>query len=294
MDRRQFIKLSSLATASFAVSHLPSAFPARPSFKLSVMLGIVFGPYKIPILEQIKKVKEADYPAFEFINWQDQDLDAVRKRKEELGLEISSIVLAKRDKTRPSLTNPQDRPAFLEALKESIDAARKVGTNALIVLTGNEVPSLSREQQHDSIVEGLRAARQIVEPAKITLLLEPLNTYVDHKGYYLYSSKEAFDIIQKVNSPYVKVLFDMYHIQIMEGNIIATLKANIDKIAHFHVADVPGRHEPGTGEVNWANVLKAIHETGFKGYVAMEFRPTIDPVESLRNVKKQMYDMLTS
>jgi hydroxypyruvate isomerase len=115
--------------------------------------------------------------------------------------------------------------------------------------------------------------------------VEPLNIAVNHKGYYLYSSAEGFDIIRAVGSPNVKLLYDIYHQQVTEGNLIQTITENIELIGHFHVADVPGRHEPGTGEINYANVLKAIDETGYNGYVGLEYAPKASALESLRKVK---------
>ena len=127
----------------------------------------------------------------------------------------------------------------------------------MLVTTGNEIEGVRRGNQHQSIVDGLKLAAEILEGAGITFSLEPLNILVNHKGYYLYTSEEGFQIVDQVGSPNVGLLFDIYHQQITEGNLIANITASIDKITHFHVADVPGRHEPGTGEINYRNVLRA-------------------------------------
>ena len=113
-------------------------------------------------------------------------------------------------------------------------------------------------------------------------MVEPLNILVNHRGYFLSQSKEAFQIIDEVGSSNVKILFDIYHQQISEGNLIANITANIDKIGHFHVADNPGRHEPGTGEINYTNVFAAIRKTGFDGFVGMEMWPVGDHAEAVR------------
>ena len=122
-------------------------------------------------------------------------------------------------------------------------------------------------------------------PHELIMILEPLNTLVNHAGYFLNFTNEAFDIVREVGSPYLKILFDIYHVQIMEGNLIATIRKNIASIGHFHVGDVPGRHEPGTGEINYANVFKAIRELGYKDFVAMEYTPAKDPMTTLAEVK---------
>ena len=115
--------------------------------------------------------------------------------------------------------------------------------------------------------------------------IEPLNPQDNHANYYLNRTSEAFDIVREVASPFVKVLFDIYHIQIMEGNLIDTIRKNIASIGHFHVGDVPGRHEPGTGEINYANVFRAIRETDFRDFVALEYMPSKDPMATLAAVR---------
>jgi hydroxypyruvate isomerase len=134
-------------------------------------------------------------------------------------------------------------------------------------------------------VEGLKRGHDVVAPHGITLIVEPLNTLVNHAGYYLNYTREAFEIMREVASPYVKILFDIYHVQIMEGNLIDTIRKNIGHIGHFHVGDVPGRHEPGTGEINYRNVFKAIGELGFRDFVAMEYMPSKDAMTTLAEVR---------
>jgi hydroxypyruvate isomerase len=120
--------------------------------------------------------------------------------------------------------------------------------------------------------------------------VEPLNPKGDnHNNYYLDRTAEAFAIVKKVGSPYVKILFDIYHVQIMEGNLIETIRKNIGDIAHFHVGDVPGRHEPGTGEIHYGNVFRAIAETGFRDFVAMEYVPSKDAMRTLIETRALAY-----
>ncbi len=114
------------------------------------------------------------------------------------------------------------------------------------------------------------------------LVFEPLNTLVDHKGYYLYSSEEAFRIADQVNSPKVKVLYDIYHQQITEGHLIKRITKNIDKIGHFHAAGNPGRHELYFGEINYSEVFKAIDETGYTGSIGLEYFPIEEPEKGIK------------
>jgi hydroxypyruvate isomerase len=183
-----------------------------------------------------------------------------------------------------SLVDPATRAAYLTGLQESLVAARQLNCRTLISQVGDAREGVSREEQHACLVEGLRQAAPLLEAADVTLVIEPLNELVDHAGYYLIRSDEAFAIVDQVGSPRVKVVFDIYHQQISEGHLIHNLTANIDKIAHFHAAGNPGRHELSVGEIDYPSVFAAIQATGYDGYVALEYWPTRDPAEGLREV----------
>ena len=129
---------------------------------------------------------------------------------------------------------------------------------------------MSRAQQQQNVIEGLRRAAELLENTELTLVVEPLNVLVNHPGYFLVHSEEAAQIMEAVNSPHVKILFDIYHQQISEGNLIGNIREYYPYIDYFQVGDVPGRQEPGTGEVNWRNVFRAIYELGYRGIVGME------------------------
>ena len=156
---------------------------------------------------------------------------------------------------------------------------RKVtlGTNVLV--------TSERCSQKSPRFAAIYPRHDVVAPHGITLIVEPLNTLVNHAGYYLNYTREAFEIMREVSSPYVKILFDIYHVQIMEGNLIDTIRKNIAHIGHFHVGDVPGRHEPGTGEIDYGNVFRAIRELGFRDFVAMEYMPSKDAMTTLAEVR---------
>ena len=117
--------------------------------------------------------------------------------------------------------------------------------------------------------------------ANLTAIIEPLNSLVNHKGFFLTTCVEGSKLVREVDNPRVKLLFDIYHEQVQEGNVIRTLTAAADIVAVFHIADNPGRNDPGTGEINYPNVYKAIQKSGYTGYVAMEYLPIGDQVDSL-------------
>ena len=237
---------------------------------------------ELPFLERVERVKRLGYPAFEFWEWKNKDIDAIIRKKSELGLEIATMM-----GTGWKQLNTEDaRKTFVSDIQASIATAKRLGVRTLIVTTGSEDKRISRAEQHANYVTALKAAAPFAEQAQLTLVLEPLNTKVDHPGYYLQTAREGFEILDEVGSPSVKMLFDIYHHQIMEGNVIQDITKNISRIAHFHVADVPGRHEPGTGEINYANVFRAIAASGYQGFVGLEFKPSRDADETLRAVLK--------
>jgi hydroxypyruvate isomerase len=159
----------------------------------------------------------------------------------------------------------------------AVEAARKMDSKRLVVLTGNELGGLSRPEQMANAVAALKAVAPLLEKSGITAVVEVLNTYVNHAGYFLYYIRDGAELVDRVGSPNVKILFDLYHTQVMEGNLIENLRTYIAHTGHFHVADVPGRNEPGTGEINYRNVFRAIYDLGdrYTGYVSLEYRPKV-------------------
>lgn len=233
----------------------------------------------LPIPDRVKKLADAGVAAFEFWGWSNKDLDEIKQAKDEFGIPVATFSCE-----MPSLVDASNQSKWSESAEKSIEAAKKLDCNRLLLTTGNELEDVTRAEQHESIVNALKSVAKLLEDAGIILTLEPLNILVNHPGYYLYSSAEGFEILDEVGSPNIKLLYDVYHQQITEGNLIATIEANIEKIGHFHVADVPGRHEPGTGEINYRNVFKAISESSYDGYVGLEFWPSGSVNEAVKSV----------
>ena len=236
--------------------------------KFSVCIEMIFN--KMPIEERIRQVARSGARAFEFWGWQDKDIDQIGRAARANKLKVSSII----GNPGVSINDPKNKAAFKKILGESLAVAKKLRTRCLIITTGQEMPKVSRTRQHNAIVAALKAGAPMCEEAGVTLALEPLNTKVDHVGYYLGTSTEAFEIIDKVASPAVKVLYDIYHMQIMEGDVIRTMTQNASKIGHLHAADNPGRNEPGSGELNYPNVFAAIKKMKYTGFTGLEFTPT--------------------
>ncbi|MGQ9609123.1 MAG: hydroxypyruvate isomerase family protein [bacterium] len=254
--------------------------------KFSVCIEALYG--KIPnYVERIERVASVGMKAFEFWGFGNKDIDAIKSAKDKYGLEVATFGA---DVGGP-LVDPANRSKIVDGLKRSAEIAHKLDCKSLIVTTGNEIPGVSRDEQHKSIVDGLKIAAKVMEDEGLTLCLEPLNILVNHKGYYLYTSSEAFQIVDEVGSPNIKILYDIYHQQITEGNLITTITANIGKIGHFHLADVPGRHEPGTGEINYRNVFKSISQTGYDKFVGLEYWPIGSDDDSLKMLLDMTKDL---
>jgi hydroxypyruvate isomerase len=250
--------------------------------KYSVCSSAVYSG--LPLAGTLARIRAAGFGAYEFWSWWDQDLDALDEARRRTGLKTAAMC------TRfTALNDPSARGAYIEGLTASIQVAKRLKCPTLISQVGSEIPGVPREEQHRSIVEGLRACRPMLEDSGIVLAIEPLNTLVNHKGYYLARSDEGFEIVREVDSPCVKLLFDIYHQQVTEGSIIRNLTQNISDVAHIHIAGNPGRHEPyENSELDYPTVLKAVKAAGYKGYVGLEYLPLRDPDESLKTLLERM------
>jgi hydroxypyruvate isomerase len=246
--------------------------------KVSICAEMIYP--RVPFIERIDKLNRQGFSTFEFWAWKDKDLGGLENRVDQ-GMRVATFS----GQRRGSLVEPADHPGYVAEVQESIQVARRLGCSHLMVLSDElsedgsvttRYRPMDAEERAGNIALGLKQLAPVAEEQEVTLLLEPLNTLVDHPGYSLSSSKTAFDIIKRVNSGKIKVLYDIYHMQIMEGNVIQNIKDNIDHIGYIHAADVPGRGEPGTGELNYGNIFKAINDAGYKGYVGFEFKPRND------------------
>jgi hydroxypyruvate isomerase len=245
--------------------------------KLSGCLEMLF-PEIENFVDRIPAAAKAGLDAFEFWGYSSKDLEAIATASQKTGLPVAGMVI----ESPKGMLDMHLADDYAAAVQTALEAAEIVGCKTLIATTGWGKDVTDRAWGHAGIVACLKAAAPLAEAAGVTLVLEPLNILVDHAGYFLSTSAEGFEIVQQVNSPAVKLLFDIYHQQITEGNLIANITSHIDEIGHFHVADNPGRYEPGTGEINYANVLPAINEAGYDRYVGLEFRPSKPTPEALK------------
>ncbi|MFN7926508.1 MAG: TIM barrel protein [Blastocatellia bacterium] len=286
INRRSFLALGAAATTSLALPKLPLPAPKLNRVKLSITWGMT---RQTPIAEALAKTNELGFDAYEMFNWRDAATLAtfVTERKKYPKLECACIT-ANKGVEAPGcgLTNPKERDQFLKEMEAAVAAAKQVESKRLVTLTGNEVAGMSREAMMESCIAGLKAVAPMLEKNGITAVVEILNTYVNHPGYFLTKVADGARMVDAVGSPNVKLLFDIYHVQIMEGFLIKNIQNNIQRIGHFHIGDVPGRHQPGTGEINYRNVFKAINDLGYEGFAALEYGPTIPLYEDMANMRK--------
>jgi len=181
-----------------------------------------------------------------------------------------------------ALNRVENHAAIEQAFRTNIPRAAKAGVPNVITFSGNRAGMSDQEGARNTVI-GLNRVKKIAEDHGVTICLELLNSRRDHPDYMCDHTSWGVRVMQEINSPNVKLLYDIYHMQIMEGDLIETIGQNIQWIGHFHTGGVPGRHElDGTQEVQWAAVMRAIADAGFKGYVAHEFVPAADPLNSLR------------
>lgn len=251
--------------------------------KYSVCIDMMLQSY--PFLERLDAVKKTGINTVEFWKWTNKDIDALSRKLQQNNMNVSVFNIDSSDsdlsyRLSRGVLNAGDVDGFIKGFNESAPVYHKLNACAMIVLIGETIENLSYEQQIENIKKCLKAVAPLAEAQNINLVAEPLSA-TDRKNYFMPFSKPLFEILKEVNSPNIKMLFDIYHQQMTEGGLIDKIEKNIDLIGHFHVADCPGRHEPGTGEINYPNVLKAIAETGYSEYVGFEYRPTKNDEETL-------------
>ncbi len=268
-----------LAASASAPAEQDSAVP----YHLSVMLWTILRD--LPFEQRLEKVALAGYRNVELVGeyskWSDADFDRANAKRKEFGMTFDCTAGRKH-----SLCDPAERGALVAELRATLPVMERLACPAIILLTGNTVPGMSLDAQTQSCVDGLKALAAVVEGKKINgepvrVLLENIDPEENPK-YFLTSVARGFEIVKAVGHAQVQFCYDLFHEQISEGNLIEKLEKNIEHVGLVHVADVPGRHIPATGEINYQNIFRKLRELKYNRVVAMEFIPTGDPVEELK------------
>jgi hydroxypyruvate isomerase len=287
LSRRDFGRLMGGALAARAIvpgglmGQMSGAAEAGPQFSVMMWALNKRGSFE----ENLDRVAEAGYRHVElvgeFMRWSEADWTRILARMQALKITVDAT-----SGVKAGFADPAGGDAFVAELKGFIPSVQRLGCGQIILLSGKRIDSAAPGVQRAASIETLKRAADILSAADLTAVIEPIDR-LENPTIYLDGVTEAFEIVRAVGSPKVKVLYDLYHEQRGMGNLIEKLEKNIDQVGLIHVADVPGRHEPGTGEVNYINIYRRLAELHYRGVIAMEFYPTGDVVETLMRAREE-------
>ncbi|MBN9317445.1 MAG: TIM barrel protein [Devosia sp.] len=244
--------------------------------RYSACIEWLFAAEEPDVANRVRAARAAGLDAVEFWRFSNKDCVAIRQALDETGLTLAGILC---EPIAP-LGDPEAHEGFLEGVRTSLAAASQLGAKVMIAQAGDVQANVARAAQHAAIVKVLGEAARIIEGSGVILALEPLNDRVDHPGYYLTSTEEGLDIIDEVARPEIRLLYDLYHAAVM-GEGIEVLTGRLDRVVHVHLADTPGRGEPGSGRMDYADRLEWLEKQGYSGLIGLEYRPSGATVDSL-------------
>jgi hydroxypyruvate isomerase len=256
--------------------------------KFSANLSMLFK--EVDFLDRFERAALAGFKAVEFLFPYEWDKDELKDRLETHGFEIvlHNLPAGQWSTGERGLACLPDRASeFQDGVGRALEYAKALGCPCLNCLAGIPPVTLSEEETQQTLVSNVRYAAEEAQKSGVKLLVEALNSQ-DVPGFCLSSTKQMLELLKAVDHPNLYMQYDIYHMQIMEGNLTRTIAQNIERIAHMQLADVPGRHEPGTGEINFENLFRAIDETGYKGWIGCEYNPTGTTEAGLGWVKKYL------
>jgi hydroxypyruvate isomerase len=279
VDRRRF---SQLAVAAGLGRMMPRGLAqASDASRFSVMLWTL--EKQAPFDSALEVVAEAGYQGVEltgqFQKWSPDETRRVMAKMRSLGLTFDML-----SGVKAGFADPDGTSEFLAQASAQMNAAKELQSPQINLKSGNRIDSLAPGAQHKVSIENLKRAADLAAANHVQIVVEPIDL-LENPKMYLTSVSEAFEIIRAVNSPQVRVLYDFYHEQRGAGNLIEKLEQNIDLVGLVHIADVPGRHEPGTGEIDYGNIYRKLGQLKYDKFITMEFYPTQDPVGTLKKAR---------
>jgi hydroxypyruvate isomerase len=279
--------LAGRALAPLAAQTVADSGQASTQFSVMIWTLKKLGTFE----ENLDRVALAGYHHVELVGefktWSEDDYRRIIARMETLKISVDAT-----SGVSAGFADPAGGDAFLAGLKALIPAAKRLECKQIILLSGKRIDGAPAGSQHAASIEALKRAADVLSSAGLVAVIEPIDR-IENPTIYLDGVTEAFEIAKAVGSPNVKVLYDVYHEQREFGNLIEKFDAHIDQVGLIHIADVPGRHEPGTGEINYLNIYRKLAQLGYKGTIAMEFYPTGDIVDTLRRARDQARLLLT-
>lgn len=284
MKRRSFFKLGATAAAvpflgSAVYAHDSSGFLSANEKPFNLNYAPHFGLFKesagMDLIDQIQFMYDQGFRSLEDNDMGKRPVDEqekIARKMAALQMDMGVFVANTITWNKPGLVTGEKEYAdnFVKEIKESVEIAKRVNAKWMTVVPGHIDLSLEMGYQTANLVEALRRGCEVLEPHGLIIVLEPLNWWANHAGQFLTKIPQAYEICKAVNSPSCKILFDIYHQQISEGNIIPNIDKAWSEIAYFQIGDNPGRKEPTTGEINYTNVFKHIHAKGYNGILGME------------------------
>jgi len=281
MKRRSFLQKTALTSGAISLGGVFS-YATESNMNMAHEFNLKYAPHlgmfkqhagDDPIA-QLNFMADQGFTAFEDNGMRTREVplqEKMAKTMQDRGIEMGVFVAHEIYWKEPNLASGDldKRKEFLDYIKASVAVAKRANAKWMTVVPGHVDLRLSMGYQTANVVESLKQASAILEPHGLTMVLEPLN-FRDHPGLFLTESPQGYEICKAVDSPSCKILFDIYHQQIQEGNLIPNMEASWDEIAYIQIGDNPGRKEPTTGEINYTNVFKFIHGKGFKGILGME------------------------
>ena len=247
--------------------------------RFSANVSILFK--EVPLLERFGRAVEAGFSAVEFWWPMGEDLGEVEKEIKDAGLEVALFNFDDGDMAsgdRGLVSDPDREEQFRENVPVALELARSLDCRRMNVLAGHELPGMSREEQLELAKKNVGFAADRVRDAGVEVMVEAVNTF-ENGPYLLYTTAQAIEFVEGVGRGNLKIQHDFYHMQRMEGNLVANLREHIGMIGHVQIADSPGRGEPGTGEIHYPYVLGVLDELGYSGYVGLEYNPTTQTTE---------------
>lgn len=248
----------------------------RERWELSPCIEWLFAEDGRPFPERVARAAEAGFRRVEFWGTRGKDLEAVARALDDAGVAVTAFL------SEPAATHPD----FLRGVEDSSRLAPRMHALNLIVLAGDALAGVDPAEQRRELTRALRQAAPLAASQGVGVLLEPLNTRVDHPGYFLDSTTEALDIVRQVGHPAVRLLYDLYHSVVMGEEPEAVLAGAGQLVGHVHIADAPGRHQPGTGAIDWLKQLAALREAGYTGALGLEYMPMGPTDESLAFIRE--------
>jgi hydroxypyruvate isomerase len=291
--RRTFVSMTaaSLAARALPAQETAAQSPAphgqiSPQFSVMIWTLKKLGTFE----ENLDRVALAGYHHVELVGefklWSEEDYRRIMGRMETLKISVDAT-----SGVSAGFADPSGGDAFLSGLKDLIPAAKRLQCRQIILLSGKKIEGTAPGSQRAASIEALKRAADVLNSAGLMAVIEPIDR-IENPTIYLDGVTEAFEIAAAVNSPNVKVLYDVYHEQREFGNLIEKFEKNIEQVGLVHIADVPGRHEPGTGEINYLNIYRKLAQLNYRGTICMEFYPTGDIVSTLGRARDQARTLL--